>query len=147
LEFGAALIGLSVWGVALCRGIFRVSLGPDALPGDSSFANLGIWAAWALFFGPLTVAGVATVWSTLRKMSALDQVATWLSDRAVLPDALLVNTERFGGIVHGGEIGDPLGLENLSAETVKRLQRIAARAATILGGSQGFSCWVLESLD
>jgi hypothetical protein len=49
LEFGAALIGLSVWGVALCRGIFRVSLGPDALPGDSSFANLGIWAAWALF--------------------------------------------------------------------------------------------------
>jgi hypothetical protein len=80
-------------------------------------------------------------------MSALDQVAIWLSDRAVLPDALLVNTERFGGIVHGGEIGDPLGLENLSAETVKRLQRIAARAATILGGSQGFSCWVLESLD
>jgi hypothetical protein len=63
--------------------------------------------------------------STLRsRMNALDQGAIWLSD------ALLI-------IVRRSEVGDPNGLENLSAKTVERLQHIAVRAAAILSGLAG----------
>jgi hypothetical protein len=137
LALGAVLIGVSVWGIALCRNIFRVYVGPDSLPVDSVFANLGAWAAWALFFGPLAVAGVVLVWLTLRKMGALDQFALWLGERAGRREALLVNARQYGGIAPGSKTGDPHGLENLSAETAEHLQRTATRAATILGGLVG----------
>jgi hypothetical protein len=137
LSLGAVLIGVSTWGIALCRQIFRVFVGPGILPQDSSFANLGAWAAWALFFGPLAVAGVAMVWSTLRKMGALDHFASWLGDRAGQPDPYLAKSSQWGGVARGSESGDPHGVESLSAETVERLQRSAARAATILGALAG----------
>lgn len=111
LAFGAALIGVSIWGIALCRGIFRGSIGPGALPSDSSFVNLAAWAAWTVFFCPLAIAGAMTVWSTLRKMGVLD----------------------YGGSVSRSETRVPHGLESLSAETAERLQRAASRAATMIG--------------
>jgi hypothetical protein len=139
LALGAVLIGVSVWGIALCREIFRVSVGPDSLPGDSSYANLGTWAAWTLFFGPLAVAGGAMVRSTLRKMGALEQFAFWLWDRAGRPEAMLGTAGQSGGIAAGRMTGDPHGLENLPAETVERWRRAAGRATTILGGLAGAS--------
>jgi hypothetical protein len=72
-------------------------------------------------------------------MGALDQFAFWLWERAGRPDALLVNTGQYGGMAPESETSDPHGLENLSAETVERLQRTATRAATILGGLAGAS--------
>jgi hypothetical protein len=137
LALGAVLIGVSVRGISLCREFFRVWIGPDSLPSDSSFVNLGTLAAWALFFGPLAVAGVVMVWSTLRKMGALDQFAYWLGEREARPDASLVNASGNGGIVPGSTAADAPGLESLSAETVERLQRTATRAATVLGGLVG----------
>jgi hypothetical protein len=110
LALGAGLIVLSVWGIVLCHGIFRGSIGPGALPSDSSFVNLAAWAAWTVFFCPLAVAGVITIWSTLRKMGALG----------------------YGGVVFGSETRDQHGVESLSTETAERLQRAASRAATIL---------------
>jgi hypothetical protein len=110
LALGAGLIVLSVWGIVLCHGIFRGSIGPGALPSDSSFVNLAAWAAWAVFFCPLAIAGVTTIWSTLRKMGTLD----------------------YGGVVSGSETRDQHGVESLSTGTVERLQRAASRAATIL---------------
>jgi hypothetical protein len=139
LALGALLIGVSVWGITQCREFFRVWIGLDSMPSDSSFVNLGTLAAWALFFGPLAVAGVVMVWSTLREMGALDQFAYWLGERAARPDASLVNTRGNGGIVPGSTAGDAHGLESLSAETVERLQRTATRAATVLGGLVGAS--------
>jgi len=134
---GAVLIGVSAFGITLCREIFRVSIGPGSAPGDSTFASLGAWAAWALFFGPLAVGGVAMVWSTLRKMGALDHFASWLGERAGRPDALVGNASPYGEIAPGNKTSDPHGLESLSAETVKRLQHCASRAATVLGGLAG----------
>jgi hypothetical protein len=133
LSLGAVLIGVSAWGIAPCRQIFSVFVGPGTLPQDSSFANLGAGAAWALFFGPLAVAGAAMVWSTLRKRSGLDHFASWLGDRAEQPDIYLAKSSPWGGVARGNGSGDPHGLESLSAETVERLKRSAARAATILG--------------
>jgi hypothetical protein len=127
LALGALLIGVSVWGIALCRQIFRGSIGPGSVPGDSNFVNLGAWASWALFFGPPAVAGVAIVWSTLRKMGALEHFVFWLSERAGRHDAFLSKANQSSG------------LENLSTETVARLQRAATRAATILGALIGAS--------
>jgi len=111
LALGAGLIVLSVWGIVLCRGIFRGSIGPGALPSDSSFVDLAAWATWTVFFCPLAIAGVLTVWSTLPKMGALG----------------------YGGVVSGSETRDQHGVESLSTETAERLQRAASRAATILG--------------
>jgi hypothetical protein len=127
LALGALLIGASIWGIALCRQIFGGSIGPDSVPGDSSFANLGAWASWALFFGPPAIAGVAMVWSTLRNMGALDQFAFWLWNRAGRPDGFLSKDKQSSG------------LESLSPEAVERLQYAVARAATILGALAGAS--------
>lgn len=134
---GALLIGVSVWGISLCRGIFRAYVGPGSVPGDSLFASLGTWATWVLFFAPLGIGGVALVWSTLHKMDAIYEFASWMADRAGPPNAVVVNPAQFGGIVRGGTPDDPHGLESLGPETVERLQRTAARTATILGGLAG----------
>jgi hypothetical protein len=139
LALAALLLGVSVWGIPLCRDIFRTYMGPGSVPGDSSFANLAAWAAWAVFFAPLAIGGAALVWSTLQKRGRLDQVALSMEDRVGRPDRQLANTIQFGGIARGGRPGDPHGLESLSAETAERLQRTAARAATILGALTGAS--------
>ena len=133
VAIGAVLIVVSIWGISLCRGIFRAYVGPGSLPGDSLFASLGAWATWGLFFAPLGIGGVAMVWSTLRKMGALDHFASWLGGRAGHPDSYLAKSIQWGAVARGGESGDPHGLESLSAETVERLQRSATRAATVLG--------------
>lgn len=137
LTIGAVLIGVSVWGVALCREIFRSSVGPGSVPGDSGFASLATWAAWALFFAPLAIGGMALVWSALRKMGAFDLFAFWLQGHVGEPEGLVANATQFGGIVRGGSPDDPHGLESLSGETVERLHRTAARTAIILGGLTG----------
>jgi hypothetical protein len=139
LAIGAMLIVVSIWGISLCRGIFRVYVGPGSLPGDSLFASLGAWATWGLFFAPLGIGGAALVWSTLRKMGPLNHFASWLGDRAGHPDSYLTKSSQWGGVARGSESGDPHGLESLSAETVERLQRSATRAATILGALAGSS--------
>jgi hypothetical protein len=137
LAVGAVLLVVSIWGISLCRGIFRAYVGPGSLPGDSLFASLGAWATWGLFFAPLGIGGIALGWSTLRNMGALDYFASRLGDRAGHPDSHLAKSSQSGGIARGSESGDPHGLESLSAETVERLQRSATRAATILGALAG----------
>lgn len=139
LVLGLGLMGMSVWGIALSHEIVRVYVGPGALPGDSSFVNLGAWAAWSLFFGPLAIAGVVMARSALRKLGGLDQFAFWLWDRAGQPEAFLAKTKQVGGIAPGSERSDPHGLESMSTETVECLRRSATRAATILGALAGAS--------
>jgi hypothetical protein len=125
LALGVALIGLSLWGIPLCNGLFHQFVGPNSLPSDASFENLGARVAWLLFFGPLAAAGLATVWSTLRKVGALEQFASWLAARGGHSQELPAN--------------DPPGVETLSPETVYRLQHTAERTAVILGGLIGTS--------
>lgn len=125
LALGVALIGLSLWGIPLCNGFFRQFVGPGSLPADAAFANLAARAAWLLFFGPLAAAGLATLWSTLRKMGVLDQLASWLAARGGHSQELPAN--------------DPPGVETLSPEMVYRLQHTAERTAVIFGGLIGAS--------
>jgi hypothetical protein len=139
LTFGGTLIGLSIWGMVLCSEVFRVSLGPGSSPMDSDFANLGARVSWILFFGPVAAAGIVTVWSTLRKMGALEQFASWLSAFAGGSGGLSEGHAPHAGVVSAGRTDLPHGLENLNAETVKRLQRTALRTAVVLGGLAGAS--------
>jgi hypothetical protein len=137
LALGAALIGVSVWGIAPCREMFRNSIGTESLPGDASFVSLAAWMAWTLFFGPLAFAGMAMVWSTLRKMAALDRFAFWLWNRAGQPSVALTNTNQCPGIATESVPNSSHGVESLSPQTAERLQRTAARAAIILGAVAG----------
>jgi hypothetical protein len=137
IAIGAVLIVVSIWGISLCRGIFRAYVGPGSLPGDSLFASLGAWASWGVFFAPLGIGGVALVWSSFRNVGALNRFAFWLEDRAVRPDTLLAKNVQIGGIVPQSKTDDPHGLESLSTVTVGDLQRAATRAATIIGGLAG----------
>jgi hypothetical protein len=139
LAFAALLIVVSIWGFFLCRELLRNSVGPGALPVDSSYINVAAWMAWTVLFGPLVVAGVVMARSTLRKIGALDQFVFWLWDRAGRPDALLVKSKQNDASGPRGERSDPHGLESLTPETVERLQRAGSRAATILGGLVGIT--------
>src|SRR5437879_5806867 len=122
LALGAALIGVSVWGINPCREMFRTSIGTGSLPGDASFVSLAAWIAWTLFFGPLAFAGVAMVCSTLRKMVALNRFAFWLWNRAGQPSVALTNTNQnqCAGIATGSVSNSSHGLESLSPETAER---------------------------
>jgi hypothetical protein len=137
LTLGVALVSLGIWGIPLCKGLFRASLGPGSLPTDASFANLAATIAWLLFFGPVAAAGVAIAWSTLRKMDAFDPVAFWLHRHTGISDGLAANHSHPSAIILMDQRDDRQGLESLSAESVKRLHRIGTRTAVILGGLVG----------
>jgi hypothetical protein len=137
LAFGGALIGLSIWGMPLCRGLFRNSLGPGSLPTDASFTILAASIAWLLFFGPLAAAGVVIAWSTLRKMGAFDSATSWLYMRTGSSNGLSANYPHPGDMISINQLNPPSGLENLSAESITRLHRIGTRTAVTLGGLAG----------
>jgi hypothetical protein len=139
LTFAAMLLALSIWGITLCQEIFRVPIGPGSLPSDSSFASLGAWATWILFFGPVAAIGLVMTWSTLRKEGAFDRLASWLSGRLGRSDGSLASTDQAGAHVPGDGTHHPRGPENLSSDTVERLTRTATRTAVVLGALAGTS--------
>ena len=116
---GVGLIGLSLWGIDLCQTLFRTFMGKSPSLVDESFAKLAAGIAWFVFFGPIAVAGLAVLWSMLRKIGALD----WL--------------ERLGGRMFHSQ-GDFLDrAEGLSEEETADLIKGAHRIAILLGLSAG----------
>lgn len=134
---GAGLIALSLYGITICQGIFKTFINPNPSPTETSLGKLAAAVAWFLFFGPIMLAGVAALWSALRRLGALD----WLAAR---------REERFARdytLRHGGKPNDSSifvseapsydRLETLSAGEVERLTKRGDRIAVLLGLSAG----------
>lgn len=137
MMLGIGLIGLSIWGIGLCQGIFRTYVGPDLSPADASFAKLAAGAAWFVFFGPIAVAGLAMLWLTLRRLGALDRLEAWREEKAApvygLRSGGMLNVS---GVFRGKEnLHDRL--ECLGDERVAQVTQRADRVAMLLGFSAG----------
>lgn len=136
LAFGAGLVGVSLWGIRVCRELF----GPPMVPGDSaidrSYQGLAAGAAWFVFFAPVAVAGVALLWSALRRMGAFAAAAEWFAERMERGRAGSAHGKREGASA-GRTEADPHGLESLSALEVTKLDRLARRIVVLLGSTVG----------
>jgi hypothetical protein len=132
LAFGAGLVGVSLWGIRACRELF----GQPMVPGDSaidrSYQGLAAGAAWFVFFAPVASAGVALLWSALRRMGAFE----WFARLAEPGRASSAHGEREGAGA-GRTEADPHGLESLSALEVTKLDRLARRIVVLLGSTVG----------
>ena len=116
MMLGVGLIGLSLWGIGLCQSLFRTFMGKNPSPVDATFAKLAAEVAWLVFFGPIAVAGLAVLWSMLRKVGALDWLET-LRERATAS-----NDDQ---------------LEGLSEEETARLIKRGHQIAVLLGLAAG----------
>lgn len=132
MMFGLAMIGLSLWGIALCQQLFRTYIvGPRPTPLDTSFAKLAGWVAWIVFFGPIWAAGLIILSSALGRLGALDRlrafrekwIAQEIASGAKLQDSRTFRSEE---ALHDG-------LESLSDEKVARLTKRAHQTAMLLG--------------
>jgi hypothetical protein len=136
LAFGAGLVGVSLWGIRVCRELF----GPPMVPGDSaidrSSQGLAAGAAWFVFFAPVAAAGVALLWSALRRMGAFADAAELFGRLAEPGRASSAHGEREGATA-GRTEADPHGLESLSTLEVTRLERLARRIVVLLGCTVG----------
>lgn len=139
LLIGSGLLAVSVWGIGICHESFQTSLGPAQSPADPGFVSLGAWAAWFVFFGPVAAAGLLTVWFTLRKTGAMEEMAVWLAKRAGPSGGLLASNNQFEARSPRNGIDDPHGLKSLSDEQVEQLKLKATRAAFLLGMFAGIS--------
>jgi len=128
MMLGVGLIGLSLWGVGLCQQVFRTFMGVRPSPVDINFAKLAADFAWFVFFGPIAVAGLALLWSILRKISAPDSIET-LGER-------IFHSE---GNFHEGS-------EGLSDEEAADLIKRAHRIAIVLGLASGTFLIVIGTL-
>ena len=136
MMFGLGLIGLSLWGIALCQQLFRTYIagpGPTAL--ETSSAKLGGWVAWFLFFGPIGAAGVIVFWSALGKLGALDRLRAsreeWIAHE--IPSGVKTQDSR---TFHNEEALHE-GLESLSDEKVAQLTKRGHQTAIVVGSFAG----------
>jgi hypothetical protein len=110
------------------------------VPGDSaidrSYQGLAAGAAWFVFFAPVAVAGVALLWSALRRMGAFAAAAEWFAERMERGRAGSAHGKREGASA-GRTEADPHGLESLSALEVTKLDRLARRIVVLLGSTVG----------
>ena len=132
MMFGLGLIGLSLWGIALCQQLFRTYIvGPSPTTLDTSFARLGGRVAWFLFFGPIGAAGVIVFWSALGKLGALDRLRAsreeWIAHE--IPSAVKAQDSR---TFHSEEALHH-GLESLSDEEVAQLTKRGHQTAIVVG--------------
>lgn len=117
---GASLIALGFWGVRLCQGWFRAFFGPNPSLLEVNSAAIAAWAAWLVFFGPILIAGLVTVWSALRKLNLPTRVSA-LSQQSIAD----------------GEKDLHDGLERLGNEEVRRLTNRVNQIAAALGVAAG----------
>ncbi|HYL85121.1 MAG TPA: hypothetical protein VE263_12870 [Candidatus Angelobacter sp.] len=110
------------------------------VPGDTaiarSYQGLAADVAWLLFFAPVGAAGVALLWSTLRKMGALEEAAEWFAQHTEHERVSSAYGKREGASAVRTE-ADPHGLESLGEAEVARLERQARRIALLLGSAVG----------
>lgn len=130
--FGLTTIGLSLWGITLCQELFRTYIvGPGSTPLDTSFAKLGGWVAWLVFFGPIGAAGLIVLLSGLRKLGALDLLGAfyekWIAPK--IPSGGKPPSSRS----FPGEEAPHDGLKNLGDEEVAQLTKRAHQIAILLG--------------
>jgi hypothetical protein len=137
MTLGMGLIGLSLWGIVLCPGVFRTYVGPDPSPVDTSFVKLAAGAAWFVFFGPVAVAGLVMLWLAQRRLGVLDQLAAWREARAAQVYGPYAGGKPHGWRVVRSEESSHEGLGSLSDEKAARLTKKARRAAILLGLSAG----------
>ena len=117
---GVSLIALSFWGVRLCHGWFLAFFGPNPSFLEVNSAAIAGWAAWLVFFGPILIAGLVTVWSALRKLNLPTRVSA-LSQQSIAD----------------GEKDLHDGLERLDNEEVLHLTNRANQIAVVLGLAVG----------
>jgi hypothetical protein len=136
LAFGAGLVGVSLWGIRVCRELFGLPMVPGDSAIDRSSQGLAAGAAWFVFFAPVAVAGVALLWSALRRTGAFAAAAEWFAERMERGRSGSVHGKREGASA-GHTEADPHGLESLSAPEVTRLDRLARRIVVLLGSTVG----------
>jgi|SRR5690242_12274963 len=130
--FGLALIGLSLWGIALCQQLFQTYMvGPSPTSLDTSFAKLAGWVAWFVFFGPIGAAGLIVLSSTLRKSGALERLGA-LCEKWI-PQEITSGGKPPNSRSFRGEEGPHDGLESLGDEKVAQLTKRAHQIAILLG--------------
>lgn len=134
---GVGLIGFSLRGIAICQRIFGTFIGPNPSPTETSLAKLAAAAGWFLFFGPMTLAGLAVLWSALRRLGALDRLAAWREERVAQDYALRPGGKPNDSSIFAGEESAPDRLETLSDGEVARLTERGQRIALLLGLSAG----------
>lgn len=132
MMFGLALIGLSLWGIALCQQLFRTYIvGPDPTSLDTSFAKLAGWVGWLVFFGPIGAAGFIVFFSALDKVGALDRLRAFREERIAQEITIGVKPQDWRTFRSEESLHD--GLESLSDEKVARLTKRAHQTAKLLG--------------
>ena len=130
--FGLALIGLSLWGIALCQQLFRTYIvGPGPTSVDTSFAKLGGWVAWFVFFGPIGAAGLIVLLSMLRKIGGLDRLGAFCEKW--IPQEITSGGRLPGWRNFRGEEAPHDGLESLGDDQVAQLTRRGHQIALLLG--------------
>lgn len=133
MMLGLAMIGLSLWGVALCQQLFRTYMvDPTATPLDASFARLGGWVAWLVFFGPIGAAGLILFSSALGKLGALDRLRAFREEEWIAQETAFGAKPQDPLTLHSEETLHH-GLESLSDEKVARLTKRAHQTALLLG--------------
>ena len=134
---GVGLIALGLYGITICQGIFQTFIGPNPLPSEKSLEKLAAGVAWLLFFGPITLAGLAALWFSLRRLGALDRLAAWREERVAQDDALHPGENSNSSTTLAGAGNSHDDLEVLSVADVTRLTEKANRIAFFLGLSAG----------
>lgn len=130
--FGLALIGLNLWGIALCQQLFRTYMvGPGPTSLDTSFAKLAGWVAWVVFFGPIGAAGLVMFSSALDKAGALDRLRDFREERIAQEMATCVKPQDSSTFCSEEALHD--GLKSLGDEKVAQLTRRAHQIAVLLG--------------
>lgn len=132
MMFGLGLMGLSLWGTALCQQLFRAYIagpGPTAL--ETSSARLGAWVAWFLFFGPIGAAGVIVFWSSLGKLGVLDRLRALGEEPAAHEISSGVKPQDSRAFRTEEALHD--GLESLSDEKAAQLTKRGQQTAIVLG--------------
>jgi hypothetical protein len=130
--FGIGLIALSLWGITLCPALFRTYIGKTPSPVDVSFANLAAAVAWFVFFGPIALAGLAVIWSALRKIGAQDWIEVLRERIGVSVNGTHAAEKPYGWGVSRSQLNFHDQLEGLSEEKAADLTKRAHRIATLL---------------
>ena len=129
---GLGLVGLSLWGIALCQQLLRTFIagpGPTAL--DTSFAALAGWAAWFVFFGPIGVTGVIVCLSALGKLGARERLGAFRGKWIATEEPSGGRSQDSRGFRSEEALHD--SLESLGDEEVAQLTKRGHQAAVLLG--------------
>lgn len=132
MMFGLAMIGLNLWGIALCQQLFRTYMvGPGPTSLDTSFAKLAGWVAWLVFFGPIGAAGLVMFASALDKAGTLDRLRDFREER--IAQEISTGAKPQDSSTFRSEEALHDGLESLGDEEVAQLTKRGHQTAIVLG--------------